>query len=304
MSGADTDKDEKKDKGIRHSAGDASGSGSTAGSQAHEVHYTRGIPYSSTVTQKKKSGGFWTAFAIITLGLVVISAVMIFFQMVGESSRTLADLYGHDTAASLDAGKKISQEHPKVLLVNKEVTLPDDWEPENLTVANVHWAMDRSDPRCQMQPEASEALEKLFAAGKKAGVELVGVSAYRSFLYQRAVYWNVVRRSGQAYADVYSARPEASEHRTGLSIDVSTEAMSYQLYTRFGETREGRWLADNCADYGFIIRYPKDREDITGYNYEPWHIRYVGKTLAEYLTKKGLTLDQYDNAVGIEELEK
>ena len=85
----------------------------------------------------------------------------------------------------------------------------------------------------------------------------------------------------------------ASEHQTGLTIDVSADSIGCALEQSFGKTIEGKWLASNCYKYGFTIRYPKEKEDITGYSYEPWHIRYVGKNLAKRLYKKKLTLEEY-----------
>ena len=87
--------------------------------------------------------------------------------------------------------------------------------------------------------------------------------------------------------------PGSSEHQTGLTIDVSAQSVSYRLDQRFGDTKEGKWLAKHCHEYGFIIRYPYDKEIITGYSYEPWHIRYVGTTVAAYLYKNNLTLEEY-----------
>ena len=89
------------------------------------------------------------------------------------------------------------------------------------------------------------------------------------------------------------APPGASEHQTGLALDVSCQAVDYQLDERFGETREGRWLKRCAPLYGFILRYPKGKEHITGYGWEPWHIRYVTRSLALYLTLTGLTLEEY-----------
>ena len=106
---------------------------------------------------------------------------------------------------------------------------------------------------------------------------------------QKIIYNDYVARDGQLMADTYSARPGYSEHQSGLAIDVNSLDQDWE------NTPEGKWLSANCYKYGFIIRYPKGKEDITGYMYEPWHIRYVGKDLAEKLYNNGnwLTLEEY-----------
>lgn len=98
---------------------------------------------------------------------------------------------------------------------------------------------------------------------------------------------------GKAHADKYSAKPGMSEHQTGLAIDLSTPSIKNELVEKFDTTKEGIWLRDNCYKYGFIIRYPKSKEDITGYAYEPWHVRYVGKEVAQEIYDKALTLEEY-----------
>ncbi len=129
-----------------------------------------------------------------------------------------------------------------------------------------------------MRAEAAKALEKLFAAAQKDGVKLYGVSAYRSYATQKALFNNYVRTQGQQHALQYSAQPGTSEHQTGLAIDVSSPSVNFGLEESFGQTPEANWLAEHAPAYGFIIRYPKGKESVTGYNYEPWHVRYVAST--------------------------
>ena len=119
------------------------------------------------------------------------------------------------------------------------------------------------------------------------GIGLFVCSGFRSYTYQASLYNNYVNRDGRAAADTYSARPGHSEHQTGLAIDVNSTDGS------MATSPEGIWLAAHCAEYGFIIRYPQGKEEITGYMYEPWHVRYVGKELAAELTENGLTLEEY-----------
>ena len=113
------------------------------------------------------------------------------------------------------------------------------------------------------------------------------ISGYRSYDYQAQLYNGYVARDGKEAADRYSAQPGKSEHQTGLAFDVGS------IDNNYGETAAGRWLAAHCADYGFILRYPPGKEHITGYMYEPWHIRYVGASTARAIMSSGLTLEEY-----------
>ena len=121
------------------------------------------------------------------------------------------------------------------------------------------------------------------------GISLSIISGFRSYSRQSTLYNNYVNRDGKAAADTYSARAGHSEHQTGLAADINS------LYQSFIDTPEGKWLNNNCHKYGFIIRYPKGKESITGYIYEPWHIRYVGVDIATSLYNGGnwISLEEY-----------
>ena len=140
---------------------------------------------------------------------------------------------------------------------------------------------------------AADALEKMFRAAEKKKIILYGVSGYRSYVRQKQIYDQNVTRRGRAATDSVSARPGSSEHQTGLTMDISAASVGLQLDQRFGSTREGRFVAKNAHKYGFIVRYPAGKSKITGYTYEPWHIRYVGVITATYLYKNNLTLEEY-----------
>lgn len=141
---------------------------------------------------------------------------------------------------------------------------------------------------------AAEAIENLFAAAESNGIELIGVSGYRSYETQQVVFASNVEKYGsRKAANQVSAIPGQSEHQTGLTMDVSSKSFGYRLSTAFGSTKAGQWLAANAWKYGFIIRYKKGTKAITGYSYEPWHIRYVGKKAAEVIHKNEITLEQY-----------
>lgn len=179
--------------------------------------------------------------------------------------------------------------------VNKEYTLPKDFRPERLITPNVKFNLTYYDERTLMHPEAAEALEKLFQAAANEGQVLCGISAYRSYERQYKIFTTNIVKKGKSHTLKYSAVPGTSEHQTGLAIDVSTESNNFRLSSAFSESPEGKWLAKNAHRFGYIIRYPRGKSDITGYAYEPWHIRYVGKDLANYLYTNDLTLDEYYN---------
>ena len=180
-------------------------------------------------------------------------------------------------------------------LVNREHPLPADYVPENLTTPDVLFPFsDTSINKAKMTPEAGEALASLFdAAYDEAGLTLYGISAYRSYARQYTIYATNLAVYGTAHTNRYSAAPGRSEHQTGLAIDISCASEGFTLENSFADTPEGIWVGENAHRFGFILRYPKDKEHITGYNYEPWHIRYVGTELAAYLYETGLTLDEY-----------
>jgi D-alanyl-D-alanine carboxypeptidase len=150
-----------------------------------------------------------------------------------------------------------------------------------------------------MRKEAAEALERLFAGAEEDGIYLAGVSAYRSHETQKALFERYVKRDGYEKARTYSALPGTSEHETGLAVDVSGSDGTCAAADCFGNTKEAAWLEEHAAEYGFIIRYPEGKKDITGYQYEPWHLRYVGIALAEELASSGETLEEYYGAVPV-----
>jgi D-alanyl-D-alanine carboxypeptidase len=181
------------------------------------------------------------------------------------------------------------------VFVNKEYAIPKDYKPEELVTPNVVFNLVTYDERTLMRPEAAKALEELFAAAKEEDIILYGISAYRSYQRQYTIFTNNIVKQGKEHTLKYSAVPGTSEHQTGLAIDVSSKSLGFKLSSNFSSSPEGIWLAENAYKYGYIIRYPEDKADITGYAYEPWHIRYVGIGLANYLYTNDLTLDEYYN---------
>lgn len=143
-------------------------------------------------------------------------------------------------------------------------------------------------------PKARTAFEKMAKAAKEEGLELVAFSGFRSYDYQKTLYDRYVNRDGKEAADRYSARPGYSEHQTGLAFDIGEKGREDVWLTNdFGETEAGRWLAQNSHKYGFILRYPKGKEEITGFMHESWHFRYLEGELATKVHEAGVTLEEY-----------
>lgn len=180
-----------------------------------------------------------------------------------------------------------------LVLVNKSHALPSDYIPDNLVAPNVRFAFTQDLPKRYMRKEAANALEDLFVAGDKADVNLFAQSGYRSYNRQESIFASYVARDGEDAANKYSARPGESEHQTGLTMDVTSPDINFNINTNFADTEEGKWVKAHAHEFGFIIRYPKGKEDITKYQYEPWHLRYVGKEVAAVIHEKDITLEEY-----------
>ncbi|TXK80065.1 D-alanyl-D-alanine carboxypeptidase family protein [Paenibacillus sp. N3.4] len=184
-------------------------------------------------------------------------------------------------------------------LVNKQNSLPSDYEPSDLVYPDVAFVFSEKIEKRKMRKEAAGALEKLFAGAKKDGISLAGVSAYRSYATQKSVFQRYVLKDGEEKAKTYSAVPGTSEHETGLAIDVTGSDGKCAAEDCFGGTKEANWLEKHASEYGFIIRYPKGKAAITGYQYEPWHIRYVGTDLSKEIVSKNVTMEEYFKAVPV-----
>lgn len=178
------------------------------------------------------------------------------------------------------------------MIVSKRNPLPSTYRPASLRAPSIKLRGNASNLEMQLRNESAEAVERLVSAAKEDGMDLMFVSGYRSYDLQKSVYDGNVARDGQANADKYSARPGHSEHQTGLAVDFGVGSRQCELEECFGDTSEGKWLVAHAADYGFVLRYPKNKEGIVGYNYEPWHFRYVGEGLAKSVNKSGLTLEE------------
>lgn len=180
------------------------------------------------------------------------------------------------------------QNDSEILLVNDNSLLHESYMPDNLTVPKIKFVENAEAEEKQLDEEVAKQIEKLFASAKKEDIIYIGTSGYRSYESQKKIYNREVRKNGKRAAKDYVAQPGSSEHQTGLCIDVTNEIKWFDE-----STIEAQWLANNAHEFGFIIRYPKGKENITGKKYEPWHIRYVGLDVAKEIYYSKLTLEEY-----------
>ena len=179
-----------------------------------------------------------------------------------------------------------------LILVNKQNRAPI--VPHTLIKPDVTPTSESVSENIYMRPEAAHALEELFAAAAQDGITLYATSGFRSYSTQKAIFSRKASERGEQTANKSVARAGYSEHQTGLAMDIEGETtLGTGLTDAFGESLEGIWVAEHCREYGFIIRYPKGKTDITGYIYEPWHLRYVGVEHATKITELGVTFEEY-----------
>lgn len=224
-------------------------------------------------------------FLLFAIVAAIILTIILTKQVNAPTTVNNAETSPSDSSKSTPEfnKQKYSIDDPASLwvVVNKKRPLPSNYVPAGMTsVGGV-----------SLRPEASQAMVDLQKSAAAAGYSVGALSGYRSFAEQTSTYNGFVSQDGTADADRYSARPGHSEHQTGLAVDLGTGECD--LEACFGNTPTGKWLAQNAYKYGFIIRYPEGKESITGYQYEPWHLRYVGKELAEQLQKTGQTMEQF-----------
>lgn len=184
------------------------------------------------------------------------------------------------------------------VIANKQRPLqPKTYAPDDLVIPDMRLRSNITSDERQVRQVTAEALEKLSAAAKQDGITLTLESGYRSYNFQVSLYNRYVSQQGRAVADSQSARPGHSEHQTGLAADVGGITQpSCNVEACYADTIEGKWVAANAYKYGFVIRYPEDNASITGYIYEPWHLRYVGTDLASEMHTKGIqTLEEFFN---------
>ncbi len=176
-----------------------------------------------------------------------------------------------------------------LVLANKDSLIPADYVPYHL----INIKLRATNRGMQLRKEAAEALEKMFNAASEAGYTLYIKSAYRSYQTQNTMYQNRLDKYNKD--DGVVAAPGTSDHQTGLAVDILNYAWTQQdgMRPEFSETAEAKWMAENCAKYGFILRYMEDKQDITGIIFEPWHFRYVGEEVAAYMMENHLSLEEF-----------
>ena len=249
---------------------------------------------------------------IVCLWLSVIASIWAINWLKGSQST------GPDRSASDSPAPVIIEEKPAPVLVTMPGTKPvlallDDYnldsslwrvvskawpladshyQPTNLELATVPSRTDKTIAERSVRADIMPNLEKLFKAAHNLGYDLMIGSGYRSYDLQKLYYTSYVQAHGQSQADAISAKPGQSEHQTGLVVDLAYQDRHCYLANCFGDSPAGQWLAANAHAYGFILRYPKAKSAITGYQYEPWHFRYVGLDLAQAIHESNLTLDE------------
>lgn len=238
---------------------------------------------------------------------IVLAAVVVFFARTSppneptlESERQQLTQQVQQNTISLPNAEAIPREHRDIaqpsslwVLVSKEQPLADiSYVPGRLVLPRVAVNTDKTQEEQSLRPETATALEQMLQDAAQLGHRLFMASGFRSYDLQKFYYDNYVAAYSQAEADTFSAKPGYSEHQTGLAFDLAAISRECYLEECFEDLPSGKWLAQNAHSYGFILRYPKGKESITGYTYEPWHFRYVGKSLAMALRDSGLTFDE------------
>ncbi|HEY1063747.1 MAG TPA: M15 family metallopeptidase [Candidatus Saccharimonadales bacterium] len=176
------------------------------------------------------------------------------------------------------------------VVVNKQRPLnPKEYVPGDLRTPAVALRLPADNSSMHMRNAAATALEKMFADATANNLPLRLASAYRSYTYQVGLYAGYVQKEGQVAADAESARPGYSEHQTGLAVDVGNADGVCEVEQCFGEMPAGQWVAAQAYKYGFLLRYPQGKTVVTGYEYEPWHLRYIGVDLATKMHDNGVT---------------
>lgn len=198
------------------------------------------------------------------------------YGTVDKKSGWLSMKYLEKVTSNTEAKKELKPTYVNdILIVNKEYHLPSTYAPGEST-------------------EARGSFKKMVSKAKQEGFNLTAFSTYRSYTYQKGIFDRYAKSNGVEAANRFSARAGESEHQTGLAFDVGEVGKESQWVSqKFGDTSAGIWIATHAHNFGFIIRYPEEKESITGYIYEPWHLRYLGKDVATKVYTSGLTLEEY-----------
>lgn len=182
--------------------------------------------------------------------------------------------------------KESSYQNTSKILVNKYNYVTENYIPKNLETVSSEY----SSKSLKLVNYAKDAFEEMAKAAKAENYTIRAMSSYRDYTYQNTLYNNYAKKDGYEAADTYSARPGYSEHQTGLAVDIDN---GKEYFTNFEKTKEFTWMQENAYKYGFILRFPKDKVTETGYQYESWHYRYVGKEIAKYIHDNNLCYEEY-----------
>lgn len=241
---------------------------------------------------------------LVIISLLLVAAALFlalaYFTGIGRDQTRLNNADSQPSTASqptpesFDKNKHSLTEPGSIwVVVNKRYSLPIDYTPSDLTVPDVRLRLGADAEQMQIREVLEQDLQAMFTAAAEVGNEIVFGSGYRSADLQKQFYDGYVAQHGQAAADEFSARPGHSEHQTGLAVDIVSASGVCSLEVCWEDTPEGDWVAKNAHRYGFIIRYQQGREHITGYQYEPWHLRYVGQELAAELHRQNTTMEEF-----------
>ena len=180
----------------------------------------------------------------------------------------------------------VIDEFDDYVLVNKHRQLSSEYVPDDLVTIDEEYV--KADEEIEIERNVAKAFYDMAEAASKEGLELMVSSGYRSYKDQEEITNTYLELYGQNYVDNYVAKPGFSEHQTAMSLDIASKSVN-----TFVNSDEYTWMMDNAYKYGFILRYPKSKEDITGYKCEAWHYRYVGKKIAKYIKENNITYDEY-----------
>ncbi|MDR2716957.1 MAG: M15 family metallopeptidase [Treponema sp.] len=218
--------------------------------------------------------------------VVQLIAVMLNAELPDTLSPKILAASARNSAFMTDLSACLAQDRHLWELVDKQHSLPPDYVPSDLvTLTNGHYQVSRAG--LMLRRDAAESLGEMAAAARSGGITLVASSAYRSYRYQEEVYNRNVREMGQEAADRESARPGYSQHQTGLVLDFGS------IDDSFAQTAAGRWIAANAARFGWSLSFPNGYEAVTGYRWESWHYRYVGREIAAFINNYFDGIQQY-----------
>ncbi len=231
---------------------------------------------------------------ILALFVLIVFLSAGYFSLKGIHNKQSPVNKNHQTAPA-QVNPSINDPSSVWVVVDKGRILPSDYIPAGLATPSVPLRLTASSSEMKLRPDSGAALKSMFDGAAKDNLRLMLASGYRSYDDQKALYKYFSDSQGQAAADKSSARPGYSEHQAGLAADIEPVSRECEVQLCFGDLAEGKWLLANSYKYGFIVRYQKDKQSLTGYEYEPWHARYVGTNLAKKLFDSNKTMEQYFN---------